>query len=47
MDVVVPARGMTEVGFVQGWPGNFVPGERCEAFDTVDRVWQVNVPVSL
>jgi hypothetical protein len=28
--VSVPARGAKEVGFLEGWAGNFVSGERCE-----------------
>jgi uncharacterized membrane protein len=44
LGVNVPAKGMSEVGFVQGWPGNFVSGERCEAYSGSDVVWQVRVP---
>lgn len=28
--VSVPARGTKEVGWLEGWDGNFVTGERCE-----------------
>ena len=42
--VSIPARGMSEVGFVQGWPGNFVAGESCEALHGDKQVWTVRVP---
>lgn len=29
--VDIPARGEKEIGFVEGWTGNFRGGERCEA----------------
>jgi hypothetical protein len=36
---------MSEVGFMQGWAGNFVAGESCEAYHGRDEfVWRVTVP---
>lgn len=31
MFVTIPPRGQREIGFLEGWDGNFVAGERCEA----------------
>ena len=44
LSLSVPAKGMSEVGFVEGWPGNFVAGERCEAFHGNERLWTARVP---
>jgi len=41
--VNVPAWGRAEVGFVQGWSGNFVSGERCEAHHDGDVVWTYTI----
>jgi hypothetical protein len=32
----------TEIGFLEGWYGNFVPGEYCQAFYKDEQIWQVN-----
>jgi uncharacterized membrane protein len=45
MSIRVPGNGMSEVGFMQGWAGNFVAGESCEAYHGRDEfVWRVTVP---
>lgn len=41
--VSVPARGVREIGFLEGWPGNFVDGERCEALYNGERLWNLAV----
>jgi len=41
--VTAPANGVAEVGFLEGWPGNFIPGEYCDAFYGSERVWSVTV----
>lgn len=42
--VSVPARGETEIGFVQGWRDNFREGEHCEAYFDGERLWDRYVP---
>ncbi|HET9229316.1 MAG TPA: hypothetical protein VFR31_21735 [Thermoanaerobaculia bacterium] len=42
--VSVPARGEKEIGFLEGWEGNFVSGERCEAYYDGQFVWSVRIP---
>jgi hypothetical protein len=42
--VDVPARGEKHIGFLQGWPGNFKPGERCEAYSGGERLWSLSIP---
>lgn len=37
--VNVPARGEKNIGFLQGWCGNFKPGERCEAHCDGELLW--------
>ena len=37
--VNVPARGEKHIGFLQGWCGNFKPGERCEAYCDGELLW--------
>lgn len=44
LTVEVPGRGVGEVGFVQGWPGNFVRGESCEAYHGSELVWRTSGP---
>jgi uncharacterized membrane protein len=44
MAIQVPAYGMSEVGFMQGWAGNFVAGESCEAYHGDEFVWRTTVP---
>ena len=43
MFVSVPARGYAEVGFMQGWDGNYVRGERCEAWIGDNLAWNLTV----
>lgn len=43
LSVSVPANGVAEVGFLEGWPGNFIAGESCDAFYGTERVWSVVV----
>lgn len=31
----------TEIGFLEGWPGNFVPGEYCQALYRGDSLWKI------
>ncbi len=40
----VPGKGMAEMGFLQGWPDNFVYGERCEAYSGGQLMWEERVP---
>jgi hypothetical protein len=35
----VPPRSEKHVGFLQGWCGNFKPGERCEAYCDGELLW--------
>lgn len=44
LQISVPGKGFGEVGFLQGWPQNFVYGERCEAYADGQFVWEVKVP---
>jgi|RhiMethySRZTD1v2_1073278.scaffolds.fasta_scaffold28778_3 uncharacterized membrane protein len=44
LSIQVPGYGMSEVGFLQGWDGNFVAGESCEAYHGREFVWRINVP---
>lgn len=37
--VTVPPRGEKHIGFLQGWCGNFKPGERCEAYCDGEKLW--------
>jgi hypothetical protein len=37
--VNVPPRSEKHVGFLQGWCGNFKPGERCEAHCDGELLW--------
>ena len=41
--VSVPARGLKEVGFLEGWEGNWVRGEKCEAWFEGERLWTIKV----
>lgn len=40
--VTLAAYGSTEIGFLEGWVGNFVAGERCEAYHANELAWSVN-----
>jgi hypothetical protein len=42
--IIIPAGGEKEIGFLQGWCGNFKRGERCEAYVDGERMWQYKVP---
>jgi len=42
--VSVPARETKEVGFLEGWPGNFMTGEWCEAYYNDERLGVIEVP---
>lgn len=42
--VSVPARGTKEIGFLEGWTGNFVTGERCEAYYDDEKLGTIEVP---
>ena len=42
--VSIPAREATEIGFLEGWSGNWVTGERCEAYLDGKRLWSVTAP---
>ncbi len=44
LPVSVAGKSISEVGFMQGWPGNFVTGERCEAYYGSELVWNADVP---
>jgi len=44
LSIQVPGYGMSEVGFLQGWDGNFVAGESCEAYHGREFVWRTSVP---
>jgi len=37
--VTVPPRGEKHFGFLQGWCGNFKPGEHCEAYCDGELLW--------
>jgi len=43
LPVAIEASKTTEVGFVQGWTGNFVSGERCEAYFDGEQLWSYTV----
>jgi len=40
--VSIPARSEKEIGFLEGWGGNFVSGETCEARYLDERVWKIH-----
>jgi hypothetical protein len=42
--VSVPALGEKEIGFLEGWEGNFVSGERCDAYYGDHMVWYFEIP---
>lgn len=42
--VSVPAHQETEIGFLEGWDGNFVSGERIEAHYQDAKLWQSIIP---
>jgi uncharacterized membrane protein len=42
--VPVPAEGIYEIGSLQGWQGNFVRGEYCDAYHGSERVWRATAP---
>ncbi|HEY4304500.1 MAG TPA: DUF1036 domain-containing protein [Gemmatimonadaceae bacterium] len=44
LDVPVPASGYAEVGYVQGWAGNFVSGEWCDVLSNGETVSRLTVP---
>ena len=44
LEIAVPPSGIAEVGFLQGWPGNFIAGESCQAYDGNEAVWRVDAP---
>ncbi len=39
--IALPAGGTQEIGFLEGWPGNFVSGEYCNAIYKGDVLWKV------
>lgn len=39
----IPAADSREVGFVQGWEGNWMSGERCEAYYNGELIWHHTV----
>jgi len=39
--IAIPAGGTQEIGFLEGWPGNFVPGEYCNAIYKDEVLWKV------
>lgn len=41
--VTIAAHGTTEIGWMEGWPGNFVPGESCEANHQNQILWRVRI----
>lgn len=40
----VPGKGVAELGHLEGWDGNFVTGERCDAYDGDSVAWHVTAP---
>ena len=44
--VTISAHGFTEIGFLEGWPGNFTRGERCYAYHGDERVWRADAGVA-
>ncbi|NJN05591.1 MAG: hypothetical protein HC814_03235 [Rhodobacteraceae bacterium] len=42
--VSLAANSSTEIGFLEGWEGNFVTGERCEAYLEGNLVWTLMLP---
>lgn len=40
----VPGKGLAELGHLEGWDGNFVTGERCDAYDGDSIAWHVTAP---
>jgi uncharacterized membrane protein len=43
LPVSIPRYGYSEVGYVQGWAGNFKPGEHCEAYFDGNQIWTYSV----
>ena len=43
LPISIEGSKTTEVGFVQGWTGNFVSGERCEAYFYGEQLWSYTV----
>jgi uncharacterized membrane protein len=43
LPISIEGSKTTEVGFVQGWTGNFVSGERCEAYYDGEQLWSYTV----
>jgi len=43
LPIVIEGGKTAEVGFVQGWSGNFVSGERCEAYFDGEKLWSYSV----
>jgi hypothetical protein len=41
--VSVPAHGVKEIGFLEGWPNNFVRGETCQALHDGEQVWWLEI----
>jgi Skp family chaperone for outer membrane proteins len=41
--ISVPAYSRKEVGFLEGWNGNFVSGEKCEAYHEGNRLWTIRI----
>jgi len=37
--ITIEAQGVVEIGYVQGWDGNFVTGERCRAYSGNTLAW--------
>lgn len=44
LPITVPAGGEKRVGFLQGWCGNFTPGQRCEAYVDGELLWNYEIP---
>lgn len=41
MFVVIPGRGTKEIGFLEGWSGNFASGETCKAIYQEEVLWEI------
>ncbi|MFQ1802958.1 hypothetical protein ACK36F_11095 [Aeromonas veronii] len=39
--IALPPGGTQEIGFLEGWPGNFVSGEYCNAIYEGEALWKV------
>ena len=39
--IAIPSGQSQELGFLEGWPGNFVRGEYCLAYYNGEQIWKI------